>query len=111
MQTKNSKLFYFLLVLCPLLLTVILFQNCSREKGSAMPPNSEQVSMARAGGLSNYCGDTACFGYDGSFLTGKIDFATARKMADSYAGDKGKYFVCNGSQVTSEQDARNIWFN
>lgn len=112
MQVKKTRLYYFLLVLCPLQFILIFFQNCSPEKmeqplsGDAVHSKAAQVSPA-----GNYCADSACFGYTPSFLTGKIDFATAKKMAELYAGDRGKFFIMNGDQYTSEQDARSIWFD
>ncbi|MBL7728650.1 MAG: hypothetical protein JNM68_13225 [Dinghuibacter sp.] len=114
MQVKQSRLFYFLLVLCPLQFMLLLFQNCSTDK-LEQPASGETVQQNKTSkmilGGASYCADTACFGYDPSFLTGKIDFATAKKMADLYAGDKGKFYIMNGDQYTGEQDARSIWFD
>ncbi|MBL7727322.1 MAG: hypothetical protein JNM68_06550, partial [Dinghuibacter sp.] len=113
MQLKQSRLFYFLLVLCPLQFMLLLFQNCSTDKleQPASGENEKSVMAESTITVPRYCADSACFGYTPSFLTGKIDFATAKKMADLYAGDKGKFYIMNGDQYTGEQDARSIWFD
>lgn len=105
MQTKNSTAFYFLLVLCPVLLMIILFQNCKR----AEPVNSE-TSKARQATNNRFC-DTACLGSSPTFIPGRLDYNTARMMANAYAADEGKYYVWNGGQRTGEQDSRYVWYD
>jgi hypothetical protein len=112
MQTKNSKLFYFLLVLCPALLVIILFQNCSADK-TVLPVNDEpgNATARLANPPSRFCIDSACLGYNGEQLPGRINFSTAMRMANDYALDKGKYYIWNQDVNTEVPDARNIWFD
>ena len=58
-----------------------------------------------------YCPAKGCETYNPSQKYGMISFATAKMLAENYAGSEGKKFIYDGTIKTSEQDALNIWFD
>ncbi len=93
-----KKLLLAIIALLVIIIIILLYCNCKSK-------------CANCGNTSSFCASAECYGNNGSGLEGMIPYNIAKTMSQRYAEDTGKKYINQGKEITSQQDARSIWFD